>query len=68
MTPSTGRVVHRGGGGVGGGVGSEFGLSEATQGLTLLDLREQEQRDMEVARKLQEEEIKVRRKESKKIK
>ncbi|XP_056132969.1 coiled-coil domain-containing protein 50 [Lampris incognitus] len=52
-----GRVLHRGGGTI--MAGSEFGLSEATQGLTQLDLREQEFHDMEVARKLQEEEIKA---------
>lgn len=40
---------------------TEYGVSEATSGLTKLDLREQELKDMEVARKLQEEEIKVRR-------
>lgn len=39
---------------------NEYGLSEATKGLTKLDLREQELKDMEVARKLQEEELKVR--------
>uniref|UniRef100_A0A668AX68 Coiled-coil domain-containing protein n=1 Tax=Myripristis murdjan TaxID=586833 RepID=A0A668AX68_9TELE len=53
----TGRIVHRGGGTV--VAGSEYGLSEATQGLTRLDLREQELRDMEVARRMQEEEIKA---------
>lgn len=52
--------MHRGGGTV--VAGSEYGLSEATQGLTRLDLREQELRDMEVARRMQEEEIKVRQK------
>lgn len=40
---------------------TEYGLSEATKGLTKLDLREQELKDLEVARKLQEEEIKVRK-------
>uniref|UniRef100_A0A3Q2G445 Coiled-coil domain containing 50a n=1 Tax=Cyprinodon variegatus TaxID=28743 RepID=A0A3Q2G445_CYPVA len=35
----------------------EYGLTEATQGLTDLDLREQELKDMEVARRLQEEEL-----------
>ncbi|XP_069006109.1 coiled-coil domain-containing protein 50 isoform X1 [Embiotoca jacksoni] len=53
----TGRIVHR----VSGAVVSEkeFGLSEATKGLTKLDLREQELKDMAVARKLQEEEVKA---------
>ncbi|NP_001139896.1 Coiled-coil domain-containing protein 50 [Salmo salar] len=36
-----------------------YGLGEATQGITKLDLREQELLDMEVARKLQEEEVKA---------
>lgn len=40
---------------------TEYELNEATRGLTKLDLREQEFKDMEVARKLQEEEMKVRR-------
>lgn len=39
---------------------AEYGLNEATKGITKLDLREQELKDMEVARKLQEEELKVR--------
>ncbi|GAA6214117.1 coiled-coil domain-containing protein 50 isoform X3 [Lates japonicus] len=52
-----GRIVHRGSGAV--VAETEYGLSEATKGLTKLDLREQELKDMEVARKLQEEEIKV---------
>ncbi|TMS20415.1 hypothetical protein E3U43_006908 [Larimichthys crocea] len=54
-----GRIVHRGSGAVVSEM--EYGLSEATKGLTKLDLREQELKDMEVARKLQEEEIKVRK-------
>lgn len=54
---SAGRIVHRGSGAV--VAETEYGLSEATKGLTKLDLREQELKDMEVARKLQEEEIKV---------
>ncbi|XP_042080173.1 coiled-coil domain-containing protein 50 isoform X4 [Haplochromis burtoni] len=37
----------------------QYGLNEATKGLTKLDLREQELKDLEVARKLQEEEIKA---------
>ncbi|XP_024135158.1 coiled-coil domain-containing protein 50 isoform X1 [Oryzias melastigma] len=57
-TKETGRPGHRGGGAVI-GESAEFGLSEATQGLTKLDLREQELRDMEVAKKLQEEELKA---------
>ncbi|XP_028260391.1 coiled-coil domain-containing protein 50 isoform X2 [Parambassis ranga] len=52
-----GRVVHRGSGAV--IPGSEYGVSEATKGLTKLELRELELKDMEVARKLQEEEIKA---------
>ncbi|XP_042178897.1 coiled-coil domain-containing protein 50 isoform X3 [Oncorhynchus tshawytscha] len=46
-----GRIVQ-------GGPGN-YGLGEATQGITKLDLREQELLDMEVARKLQEEEVKA---------
>lgn len=37
----------------------EYGLNEATKGLVKLDLRDQELKDMEVARKLQDEEVKV---------
>lgn len=51
--------MHKGSGAV--VAETEYGLSEATKGLTKLDLREQELKDMEVARKLQEEEIKVRK-------
>ncbi|CDQ75774.1 unnamed protein product [Oncorhynchus mykiss] len=40
-------------------VGGEYGMGEATQGIAQLDLREQEILDMEVARKLQEEEVKA---------
>ncbi|KAI1889282.1 hypothetical protein AGOR_G00177540 [Albula goreensis] len=40
-------------------VRGEFGMREATQGITRLDLREQELRDLEVARRLQEEEMKA---------
>lgn len=54
---SAGRIVHKGSGAV--VAETEFKLSEATKGLTNLDLRELELKDMEVARKLQEEEIKV---------
>ncbi|KAG7230702.1 hypothetical protein INR49_019515 [Caranx melampygus] len=53
----SGRIVHRGSGTV--VAETEYGLSEATKGLTKLDIREQELKDMEVARKLQEEEIKA---------
>ncbi|XP_040895816.1 coiled-coil domain-containing protein 50 isoform X2 [Toxotes jaculatrix] len=53
----TGRIVHRGSGAV--VAETEYAVSEATKGLTKLDLREQELKDMEVARKLQEEEIKA---------
>ncbi|KAK5869876.1 hypothetical protein PBY51_024560 [Eleginops maclovinus] len=52
----TGRIVHRGSGAV---IPAEFGVTEATKGLAKLDIREQELKDMEVARKLQEEEIKA---------
>ncbi|KAG7513306.1 hypothetical protein JOB18_004454 [Solea senegalensis] len=52
----TGRIVHRGSGSV---IESEYELNEATKGLTKLDIREQELKDMEVARKLQEEEVKA---------
>lgn len=38
-----------------------FGVNDASRGLKKLDIREQELKDMEVARMLQEEEIKVRR-------
>nr|XP_043899902.1 coiled-coil domain-containing protein 50 isoform X3 [Solea senegalensis] len=51
-----GRIVHRGSGSV---IESEYELNEATKGLTKLDIREQELKDMEVARKLQEEEVKA---------
>jgi len=51
--------VHR----VSGAVIAEtvYGVSDATKGLTKLDIREQEHKDMEVARQMQEEEIKVRK-------
>lgn len=49
--------MHRGSGAV--IAETEYGVSEATKGLTKLDIREQELKDMEVARKMQEEEIKV---------
>ncbi|XP_028299283.1 coiled-coil domain-containing protein 50 isoform X1 [Gouania willdenowi] len=50
----TGRIVHRGSGAV---VAENDGLNEATKGILELDL--QELKDMEVARKLQEEEMKT---------
>ncbi|XP_030640596.1 coiled-coil domain-containing protein 50 [Chanos chanos] len=37
----------------------EYGVREATQGMAQMDMREQELRDMEVARRLQEEEMKA---------
>ncbi|XP_059400188.1 coiled-coil domain-containing protein 50-like isoform X2 [Carassius carassius] len=40
-------------------VRGEFGLKEATHGLAHLDLSDQELKDLEVARRLQEEEIKA---------
>ncbi|XP_008290253.1 coiled-coil domain-containing protein 50 isoform X2 [Stegastes partitus] len=52
-----GRIVHRGSGAV--IPETEYELNEATKGLTKLDIREQELKDMEVARKLQDEEIKA---------
>lgn len=51
--------MHKGSGAV--IAGTEYGVSDAARGLTKLDLREQELKDMEVARKFQEEEMKVRR-------
>lgn len=39
---------------------SEYGLGETTRGLKKLHLTDQELKDMEVARKIQEAEIKVR--------
>ncbi|XP_062280295.1 coiled-coil domain-containing protein 50 isoform X1 [Scomber scombrus] len=53
----TGRIVHKGSGAV--IKETEYGLSEATKGLTKLDLRDQELKDMEVARRMQEEEMKA---------
>ncbi|CAG5864522.1 unnamed protein product [Menidia menidia] len=53
----TGRIVSKASGSV--VTEDEYGLNEATKGLVKLDLREQELKDMEVARKLQEEEIKA---------
>ncbi len=37
----------------------EYGMKEATHGLAHLDLQDQELIDLDVARKLQEEELKV---------
>ncbi|XP_070688207.1 coiled-coil domain-containing protein 50 [Pempheris klunzingeri] len=52
-----GRIVHRGSGAV--VAETDYELSEATKGLTKLDLREQELKDLEVAKRLQDEEIKA---------
>ncbi|XP_011613247.1 coiled-coil domain-containing protein 50 isoform X3 [Takifugu rubripes] len=52
-----GRIVHRGSGAV--VSKSEFGLDETTRGMKKLDLTDQELKDLEVARKIQEEEIKA---------
>ncbi|KAM9797165.1 coiled-coil domain-containing protein 50 isoform 3-T3 [Syngnathus typhle] len=41
-------------------VEGELGVGEATRDLTKLDLREQELKDLEVARRMQEEEVKVK--------
>ncbi|MED6258223.1 hypothetical protein ATANTOWER_004450 [Ataeniobius toweri] len=54
-----GHVVHKGSGSP--IAETEYGLTEVTKGLTNLDLREQELKDLEVARRLQEEELKVRK-------
>ncbi|XP_029939190.1 coiled-coil domain-containing protein 50 isoform X2 [Salarias fasciatus] len=51
-----GRIVHRGSGAV--VAETEYGLNEATKGMTKLDLQEQEIIDLEMARKLHEEELK----------
>lgn len=40
---------------------TQYAVSDATRGLAKLDLREQELKDMEVARRIQEEDMKVRR-------
>ncbi|KAF7668349.1 hypothetical protein LDENG_00020440 [Lucifuga dentata] len=53
----TGRIVHRGSGAV--VAENEYGLYEATKGMVRLDLREQELKDMEVARRIQDEELKA---------
>nr|XP_015826059.2 coiled-coil domain-containing protein 50 [Nothobranchius furzeri] len=53
----TGHLVHRGSGSV--IAETAYGLNEATRELIKLDLREQELKDMEVARKLQQEELKA---------
>ncbi|XP_047442870.1 coiled-coil domain-containing protein 50 isoform X2 [Mugil cephalus] len=57
LNGETGRIVHRGSGAV--VAETKYGVSEATKGLTKLDIRDQELIDMEVAKKLQEEEIKA---------
>ncbi|XP_019735744.1 coiled-coil domain-containing protein 50 isoform X6 [Hippocampus comes] len=51
-----GRIVHKGSGEF---VEGEYGLDEATRDLTKLDLREQELKDLEVARRMHEEEVKA---------
>ncbi|KAM9797163.1 coiled-coil domain-containing protein 50 isoform 1-T1 [Syngnathus typhle] len=59
-TPSsgeTGRIVLKGSEAF---VEGELGVGEATRDLTKLDLREQELKDLEVARRMQEEEVKVK--------
>lgn len=45
---------------VGRSVQEEYGVREAVHGLSQIDLRAQELKDMEVARRLQEEELMVR--------
>lgn len=44
---------------VGRGAQEEYGMREAVHGLSQIDLRAQELKDMEVARRLQEEELMV---------
>ncbi|XP_051930164.1 coiled-coil domain-containing protein 50 isoform X7 [Hippocampus zosterae] len=51
-----GRLVHKGSGEF---VEGEYGPDEATRDLTKLDLREQELKDLEVARRMHEEEVKA---------
>ncbi|XP_037104765.1 coiled-coil domain-containing protein 50 isoform X3 [Syngnathus acus] len=51
-----GRIVLKGSGSF---VEGEYGVGEATRDLTKLDLREQELKDLEVARRMQEEEVKA---------
>ncbi|XP_049577591.1 coiled-coil domain-containing protein 50 isoform X3 [Syngnathus scovelli] len=51
-----GRIVLKGSGAF---VEGEYGVGEATRDLTKLDLREQELKDLEVARRMQEEEVKA---------
>ncbi|KAJ0065027.1 hypothetical protein NL108_001019, partial [Boleophthalmus pectinirostris] len=53
----TGRVLHKGSGEV--VAETDYKLTEATKGLTKLGIHEQELKDREVARKLQEEELKT---------
>ncbi|XP_012733281.2 coiled-coil domain-containing protein 50 [Fundulus heteroclitus] len=52
----TGHVAHKGSSSS--IAADDYGLTDATKGLTNLDLREQELKDMEVARRLYEEELK----------
>ncbi|XP_068599547.1 coiled-coil domain-containing protein 50 [Brachionichthys hirsutus] len=54
-----GRLLHKGSGAA--VAEMEYSVSEATAGLTKLDLREQELNDLEVARKLHEDELKARK-------
>uniref|UniRef100_A0A1A8JHT1 Coiled-coil domain containing 50 n=1 Tax=Nothobranchius kuhntae TaxID=321403 RepID=A0A1A8JHT1_NOTKU len=57
ITSDESHLVHRGSGSV--IAETAYGLNEATRELIKLDLREQELKDMEVARKLQQEELKA---------
>ncbi|XP_061682360.1 coiled-coil domain-containing protein 50 isoform X2 [Syngnathoides biaculeatus] len=52
----TGQIVHKESGAV---VEAEYGLGEATRDLTKMDLRVQELKDLEVAKRMQEEEVKA---------
>ncbi|XP_061682361.1 coiled-coil domain-containing protein 50 isoform X3 [Syngnathoides biaculeatus] len=51
-----GQIVHKESGAV---VEAEYGLGEATRDLTKMDLRVQELKDLEVAKRMQEEEVKA---------
>uniref|UniRef100_A0A8C6U3U7 Coiled-coil domain containing 50 n=1 Tax=Neogobius melanostomus TaxID=47308 RepID=A0A8C6U3U7_9GOBI len=53
----TGRILHKGSGAV--VAETDYRLTEVTKGLTKLDIHEQELKDREVARKLQEEELRT---------
>uniref|UniRef100_A0A8C6U6C1 Coiled-coil domain containing 50 n=1 Tax=Neogobius melanostomus TaxID=47308 RepID=A0A8C6U6C1_9GOBI len=52
-----GRILHKGSGAV--VAETDYRLTEVTKGLTKLDIHEQELKDREVARKLQEEELRT---------